>query len=404
MEIYRGEYINMGKVLEMTEERDQSILSKVGNTPLIKIKNLTKGLKGVEIYAKAEWYNPGGSVKIRPALRMIIDGERSGILTKGKTILDSTSGNTGVAYALIGWVKGYAVKLVVPGNVCIERKKAMREIYNAEIVLSDPIDGSDGAIMEVHKIYNEDPDKYFMPDQYNNPSNWKAHFDTTAVEIIEQTKGRVTHFVAGIGTGGTVMGTGRGLKRYNKDIKVIAVEPLESLHGIEGLKHMGSSIVPGIYDESFLDGKISVKTEDSYKMVSRLAREEGLVVGHSSGAVMKASLELAQRLNDGVIVTIFPDSCECYVAIDDFKRTREPVREKPIQELNIKGEVCPYTFVKSKLAIEKLEPGDILRIIVDHFPALDNVPRSLTDDGHEILKINRLNNTDWEIVVKKSRR
>ncbi len=393
----------MDKVLEVEEDIDQSILTKIGNTPLIKIKNLTKGLKGVEIYAKAEWYNLSGSVKARPALRMILDGEKSGMLTKEKTILDSTSGNTGVAYALIGQVKGYAVKLVVPANVCIERKKAMAETYNAEIVLSDPIDGSDGAIKEAHRIYNEDPDRYFMPDQYNNPSNWKAHFDTTAVEIIEQTKGKITHFVAGIGTGGTVIGTGRGLKRYNKDIKVIAVEPSEPLHGIEGLKHMGSSIIPGIYDEGSLDGKISVKTEDSYEMVQKLFHEEGLIVGHSSGAAMKATLELARRINEGVIVTVFPDSCECYVAVGEFEKgTEKLVREKTIQELNIRGEVCPYTFVRSKLAIEKLGHGDLLRIIVDHFPAIDNVPRSLTDDGHEILEINQLNDTDWEIIVKKS--
>lgn len=307
-----------------TQDLDKSILKKIGNTPIVRIKNLSKKFRNIEIYAKLEWYNAGGSIKARPALRMIEDGEKSGKLTKDKIILDSTSGNTGIAYALIGLVKGYKVKLAIPANVCKERKRLMAESYKAEIVLSDPLEGSDGAIMMARKIFNENPDRYFMPDQYNNPSNWKAHFDTTTVEICNQTEGRVTHFIAGIGTGGTIMGAGRGLKRFNPDIKAYAVEPAEALHGIEGLKHMETSIKPAIYNENFLDGKISVKTEDAYEMVRLLQEEEGLGVGHSSGAAMKGALELAERIGKGVIVTVFPDSCECYVTTGNFNKYSKP--------------------------------------------------------------------------------
>lgn len=298
---------------------DESILQNIGNTPLIRIKNLGKSFKNVEIYAKAEWRNAGGSVKSRPALRMIEDGEKSGRLTRDKIILDSTSGNTGIAYALIGKVKGYKVKLVMPANVCKERKGLMADFYGAEIVTSSPFDGSDGAIRMCRKIYEENPDLYFMPDQYNNDSNWKAHFDTTAKEIWEQTSGRITHFVAGIGTSGTLMGTSRGLLQFNADIQCYEVEPSEELHGIEGLKHMATSIVPGIYDPSILHGKISVSTEDSYQMVAALEQDEGILVGHSSAAAMKGALELAARIHTGVITTIFPDSCErCYINFGKF--------------------------------------------------------------------------------------
>ncbi|MFQ5559757.1 MAG: PLP-dependent cysteine synthase family protein, partial [Nitrospinota bacterium] len=265
-----------------------------------------------------EWLNAGKSVKARPALRMIEDGEKDGRLGKGKIILDSTSGNTGIAYALIGREKGYRVELVMPQNVCMTRKKIMAESYNAIIHLSSPLEGSDGAILMAKEIYEKNPEKFFMPDQYNNPSNWKAHFDTTAPEIFDQTHKRVTHFVAGLGTSGTVMGTGRGLKALNPAIRVCAVEPAEALHGIEGLKHMESSIVPGIYDESFLDEKMSVKTEEAYEMVRLLKEEEGLEVGQSSGAAFKGALNLAARIESGVIVTVFPDSCECYVASGDL--------------------------------------------------------------------------------------
>jgi len=303
---------------------DQSVLQSIGNTPLIRLQNIGSEFPGVEIYAKAEWKNAGGSVKSRPALRMIEDGEKSGRLTKGKVILDSTSGNTGIAYALIGKVKGYKVKLVMPANVCKERKGIMADFYGAEIVTSSPFEGSDGAILLARKIYQEDPDLYFMPDQYNNDSNWKAHYETTAREIWQQTEGRVTHFLAGIGTGGTIMGNTRRLKEYNKNIQCFAVEPSEELHGIEGLKHMASSIVPGIYKEEELDGKISVSTEASYDMVKRLENEEGILVGHSAAAAMWAALDLASRIDRGVIVTVFPDSCEkCYINFGKFKEYQE---------------------------------------------------------------------------------
>lgn len=308
---------------------DATVLSSIGNTPLIRIKNLVGEYPDVEIYAKAEWKNAGGSVKSRPALKMIEDGEKSGQLTKDKIILDSTSGNTGIAYALIGKVKGYKVKLVMPANVCKERKGLMADFYGAEIVTSSPFEGSDGAIVMAKKIYEENPDIYFMPDQYNNDSNWKAHYETTAKEIWQQTEKRVTHFIAGIGTGGTIMGTTRGLREFNPDIKCYALEPAEELHGIEGLKHMASSIVPGIYDESILDGKISVTTDDAYNMVGMLDEDEGILVGHSSGAALVGALELASRIKKGVIVTVFPDSCDtCYINIGKFKEYYETHSKK----------------------------------------------------------------------------
>ena len=301
------------------QEINADVLNRIGNTPLVQFKSLAaKECPGVELWAKAEWYNAGGSVKARPALRMIEEAERSGRLKPGMTILDATSGNTGVAYALIGLVKGYQVKLVMPGNVCNERKRLMASGYKAEIVFSDPIESSDGAIRVCRDIYRKDPDQYFYPDQYNNPENWKAHYHTTAAEIWRQTQGRVTHFLAGIGTSGTVMGTSRGLKAHNAAIRCYAVEPEESLHGIEGLKHMASSIVPGIYNQAELDGKIQVKTDEAYDMVNRLATEENLVVGSSAGAAVYAAMKLGKTLNSGVIVTILPDTCECDVAHGDF--------------------------------------------------------------------------------------
>ena len=293
---------------------DESILKTIGNTPLIKIKNLGREFKNVEIYAKAEWRNAGGSVKSRPALRMIEEGEKSKELTKDKIILDSTSGNTGIAYALIGKIKGYRVRLVMPANVVGERKGKMAKFYGAEIVESSPFEGSDGAILLARKIYEQNPERYFMPDQYNNEANWRAHYETTSVEIWEQTQNRVTHFVAGIGTSGTLMGTTRGLRRFNPDIQCYAVEPAEELHGLEGLKHMASSIVPGIYNPTVFEGVLSVTTDDAYDMVTELEYEEGILVGQSAAAAMKGSLDLAAKIKNGVIVTIFPDSCEkCYI-------------------------------------------------------------------------------------------
>lgn len=302
------------------ERLDRSHLKDIGNTPLLRIKNVTKELGNeVEIYAKAEWDNLGGSVKARPALRMIEDGIKSGEFSRGKTLLDATSGNTGIAYAIIGKIMGFKVELVIPEHVCMAHKGLMAKSYSAELVLSDPMEQSDGAIRMAKEIYAKEPDKYFMPDQYNNPSNWKAHRDTTAKEIWEQTKGRVTHFLAGIGTAGTLMGTTRGLRKFNPDIKSYAVEPAETLHGLEGLKHMDSSIVPGIYDPLVFDEKISIKTEDAYKMVRRLESEEGLLVGQSSGAAMLGAMRVAEKIEKGVIVTVFPDSCaECVIAHGEF--------------------------------------------------------------------------------------
>ncbi len=303
---------------------DTSVLKTIGNTPLIRIKNIGNEFKDVTIFAKAEWKNAGGSVKSRPALRMIEDGEKSGKLTKNKIILDSTSGNTGISYALIGKIKGYKVKLVMPANVCKERKGLMADFYGAEIVTSSPFEGSDGAIVLAKKIYQENSDIYFMPDQYNNDSNWKAHYETTAKEIWAQTDHRVTHFIAGIGTGGTIMGTTRRLKEFNPSIQGYALEPKEELHGLEGLKHMGSSIIPGIYKEEQLDGKISIATEDAYDMVETLEKEEGILAGQSSAAALCGALELARRIKKGVIVTVFPDSCDrCYVNFGKFKEYYE---------------------------------------------------------------------------------
>jgi len=292
----------------------RTVLDLVGKTPLVRINRITQDLpSGVEVYAKLEGNNPGGSVKDRPALSMIEDAERSGRLTRDKVLLDSTSGNTGIAYALIAAVKGYQVELVVPGNVSEERKKILRA-FGAKVVFSDPLEGSDGAIRLAWKLYVENPEKYCKLDQYNNPSNPQAHYMTTGVEIIEQTGGAVTHFVATIGTGGTIMGTGRRLKEHNADIRVIAVEPDSAFHGLEGLKHMESSIVPGIYHEESLDEKVSAPTEGAYEMAKRLAREEGLLVGQSSGAAMWGALEVASRLDEGLVVTIFPDGGDKYLS------------------------------------------------------------------------------------------
>lgn len=292
----------------------QSIIDMVGNTPLIKINRITKQLPvSVEVYAKLENYNPGGSVKDRAAKRMIEDAEKSGRLIKDKIILDSTSGNTGIAYAWIGAVKGYAVELVVPQNVSEERKTILKA-FGAKVVFSNPLEGSDGAIRLAWKLYVDNPDKYCKLDQYNNPSNPQAHYDTTGPEIIKQTDGKITHFVASIGTSGTIMGAGRRLKEFNPDIKVIAVEPATPLHGLEGLKHMATSIVPGIYHENELDDKVPAPTEESYDMAKRLALEEGLFVGQSSGAAMWGALEVAKRLDQAVIVVLFPDGGDRYLS------------------------------------------------------------------------------------------
>jgi S-sulfo-L-cysteine synthase (O-acetyl-L-serine-dependent) len=290
-----------------------SILEKIGNTPLVRLREVTRGLpEKVEVYAKAEFFNPGGSVKDRPAYRMIREAMKSGALTKDKVIMDPTSGNTGVAYAMIGAALGYKVELVVPQNVSQQRKDIALS-FGATLTFSSAMEGSDGAIRLAKKLKSDYPEKYFMPDQYNNPFNPQAHYDTTAPEIYEQTGRRLTHFITGIGTSGTVMGVARRLKDYSKNIKVYASEPAESLHGLEGLKHMASSIIPGIYHPEILDGVFPVKTEDGYGMAERLAKEEGLCVGHSSGSNVASALQVARGLKEGVVVTILCDHGDRYI-------------------------------------------------------------------------------------------
>jgi cysteine synthase B len=291
-----------------------SALQLVGNTPLIELRKVPDGVaQGVRLFGKLEGFNPGGSVKDRPALKMVEDGIARGLLVPGKTILDSTSGNTGIALAMVGAALGYPVELVMPSNVSTERKKVVAA-FGAKAVYSDPLEGSDGAIRLCRKILAESPERYFKPDQYNNPANSLAHYETTGPEIWRQTEGRVTHFVAGIGTGGTIMGTGRYLKEQNPAVQVIAAEPEDAFHGLEGLKHMASSIVPGIFHEQELDRKIGVATEEAYNMVYRLGREEGLLVGQSCGAAYVAALGIARTLREGTIVVLFPDSGDRYLS------------------------------------------------------------------------------------------
>lgn len=292
----------------------EDLLQRIGNTPLLRLRRVTRGLpEGVEVCVKAEWFNPGGSVKDRPVLRMIEDAERAGLLTPDKVLLDSTSGNAGIAYAMIGAAKGYRVKLVMPANASEERKRMIRA-YGAELVFSDPLEGSDGAILLARRIQEEDPDRYFKPDQYNNPSNWKAHYDTTGPEILAQTEGRITHFVGTLGTTGTVVGVGRRLREANPEIEIVAVEPDDPLHGIEGLKHIASSIRPAIYDPSVHHRKIGVSTEAAYAMARRLAREEGMFVGASTGAAVWAALQVARDLREGLVVALAPDGGDRYLS------------------------------------------------------------------------------------------
>ncbi|MGH7807986.1 MAG: PLP-dependent cysteine synthase family protein, partial [Thermodesulfobacteriota bacterium] len=252
-------------------------------------------------------------VKDRPALKMILEGIRRGLLTPDKIIMDSSSGNTAIAYAMIGAALDYRVELVTPENINIERRKTL-EAFEAKIIFSDPLEGSDGAIKIAKKLKLKNPDSYFMPDQYNNPANTLSHYETTAPEIWQQTQGRITHFLAGIGTSGTLMGAGRRLKEFNPDIKVIAIQPAESLHGLEGLKHMATSIVPGLFDPTFPDEMIYVSTDDSYRVMKELVKKEGIFVGHSGGAAVYSTLEYAKRLKEGVLVTIFPDGGYRYLS------------------------------------------------------------------------------------------
>jgi cysteine synthase B len=289
-----------------------SVLDLIGRTPLIRLRRFEIERPGVEICAKVEGQNPGGSVKDRAAARMIADGEKSGQLKPGLTILDATSGNTGIAYAMIGAARGYKVKLCVPANASPERKLILKA-FGAELILTDPLESTDGAIREARRLKASEPDRYFYPDQYNNNANWMAHYDTTGPEIIEQTGGALTHFVAGLGTSGTFMGTARRLRTFSASIKLISFQPATAFHGLEGLKHMESAIVPGIYDPSLADEDLRVESEDAFEMVRRLAREEGVMAGISSGAALAATLQVARRLDKGLIVTVFPDGAEKYL-------------------------------------------------------------------------------------------
>ena len=291
-----------------------SVLELIGNTPLVEIQRVRGGVApGVRLFGKIEGFNPGGSVKDRPALKMIQEGIRQGRLVPGKTILDSTSGNTGIALAMIGAALGYPVELVMPANVSRERKQ-MVAAFGARAIFSDPLEGSDGAIRRCREVLAADPERYFKPDQYNNEANPLAHYETTGPEIWRQTEGRVTHFVAGIGTGGTIMGTGRFLKSKNPDLQVIAAEPEDAFHGLEGLKHMASSIVPGIYHEDELDLKLGIATDEAYDMVYRLGREEAQLVGQSCGAAYVAALRIARTLREGTIVVLFADFGDRYLS------------------------------------------------------------------------------------------
>jgi cysteine synthase B len=286
-----------------------SLVDAVGNTPLVRLRSIEP--QGVEIHAKLEWFNPGGSVKDRAALQIVRDAIAKGDLP-GKTLLDSTSGNTGIAYAWIGAALQIPVALVMPSNVSEARKRIARA-FGAQVIFSDPMEQSDGAIRLARKLAQEEPSKWFYADQYSNEANPRAHVLGTAEEIWRQTSGRVTHVVLGIGTGGTVMGTGRGLRAKNPAIQVIAVEPLEALHGLEGLKHMPSSIVPRIYKEEELTRKLSVETDAGWDMADRLIRDEGLLAGHSAGAAAEGALRIARELREGVVVTLFPDRADRYL-------------------------------------------------------------------------------------------
>jgi S-sulfo-L-cysteine synthase (O-acetyl-L-serine-dependent) len=290
-----------------------NVLDLIGNTSLVRLERLRAQSPEVEIYAKAEWENPGGSVKDRPALNIVREAEAAGRMSRDKILIDSTSGNTGIAYAMICAARDYRVKLCVPGNVSPERKRILKA-YGAEIEFTDPMEGSDGAIRHVRALVEEEPDVYFYANQYDNPANWGAHYRTTAPEIFEQTQGRVTHYVAGLGTSGTFIGTARRLKELNPRIQCLSFQPDSPFHGLEGMKHMPTAFPPGIYDARVADENLEISTEDAHIMTLRLAREEGLLVGVSSGAAMVAALQVANRLTRGVVVTIFPDSGDKYLS------------------------------------------------------------------------------------------
>jgi S-sulfo-L-cysteine synthase (O-acetyl-L-serine-dependent) len=309
----------------------ESITDLIGNTPIVRLRSIDRDFQDIEIWAKCEFMNPGGSVKDRAALQMIRDAIGRGALTADKEIIDSSSGNTGIAYSLIGGALGYRVTLVLPGNVSWARRR-ISEAFGTTLVFSSPLEGSDGAIVLVRKLVDADPERYFYPNQYGNESNPRGHFQTTGREIWEQTGGRVTHFVTGIGTSGTIMGTSRRLKSYRREIQVYAVEPDDALHGLEGLKHMASSIVPEIYHPEELDGVLPVSTEAAWDICERLSTDEGILVGHSSGAAVAGAVRLAKELaaagKPGVIVTVFPDRADRYFEAPLQTQTT-PSKEKP---------------------------------------------------------------------------
>jgi S-sulfo-L-cysteine synthase (O-acetyl-L-serine-dependent) len=293
-----------------------TLLEQIGNTPLLHLANIGREFPNIKLYAKAEWFNPGGSVKDRPALSMIQAGLSSGLLQRGKTLIDATSGNTGIAYAMIGAATGYAVKLCLPESASQERKRILTA-YGAELVLTPGDEGTDGAIRRVREIVEAEPGAYYYPDQYSNPANWEAHYRTTAGEIWEQTGGELTHFVAGLGTSGTFVGTTRRLRKLNLKIRCVSLQPDSSFHGLEGWKHMPSALRPAIYDETLADENVPVGTEEAYRMVKRLAREEGLLVSPSAAAALVGSFAVAKQIPAGeraVIVTIFPDSAAKYLS------------------------------------------------------------------------------------------
>jgi len=280
---------------------------RIGNTPLLELSKISAEFYPVKIFAKAEWFNQGSSVKDKAALNMIQDGIKSGKLTENKTILDATSGNTRIAYAMLGAVLGYKVKLVIPQNAGLVFKQILKA-YGAELILSNPQFGSDVAIREAKQIYVENPDIHYFPDQYNNRANWQAHYNSTGPEIIKQTRGKISHFIAGLGTSGTFIGTSRRLKKFNPQIQVISFQPDSPMHGLERLKHMETAIVPGIYDPELADLNLEINTEDTKNMVKKLAKTEGLFVGVSAGAAALATVNVAKTISEGYIVTMFPDS------------------------------------------------------------------------------------------------
>ena len=299
-------------------DRVTDITEHIGNTPLLELRRLSAEVAPVRILGKAEWFNPGGSVKDRAALNMIQDGIKTGKLTKDKILLDATSGNTGIAYAMIGAALGYRVRLCVPKNMSLIRRQLL-ESYGAELILTAPHLGSDGAIEEAIRMYEASPDTYFYPDQYSNDANWQAHYHGTGPELIRQTDGALTHFVTGLGTSGTFTGTGRRLKEFNRNIRLVSFQPDSPMHGLEGLKHLPTNLVPAIYDADLADENFWVRTEEAQAMCRRVAREEGLLIGISAGAAVHCAYEIARKASEGVIVAVLCDGGQKYIDMDYWR-------------------------------------------------------------------------------------